>query len=460
MVITPDVTKVPARPAPTPKVTCTFKNYDDTVLSTQAVEVGSQVTYSGSTPAKPEKDNGDGTITKYTFTGWDKSLKNIQADTVFTAQFSEVLYYECKFVNYNGTVLYTTHVFGGGQASYSGATPKRDPDVSGTSVTEYTFKGWDKALTNIKAATTFTAQYTSAQFTGYRVEFQDEDGSTLHICYCKAGTTATYPNEMPWSYDATNVRLFIGWSGSVTNITTHTTVKAKYKTLTRHQNGEYPQTKVSDDATWEALTKLVEKDAQGYYTYKGEKYYRNGIGGNFFKVEPIKWKILSATEGDLFVISEKSLAYMYYDGSSNNYKNSSVRNWLINSFFNEAFYYDDSKVKLTAVDNSVASTGHESNPYVCETTYDHVFLLSRVEASKAAYGFTDNASRLGIPSDLVSDQARIHEDTTGVTAWWLRSPYYTVGYSGYCVYSQGAVQTHSVGTMRMGIRPALHLDVS
>ena len=72
---------------------CTFFNYDGTQLGLVYCLAGERAAYEGETPAKPDYDDGEGTITKYTFQGWDKSLKNIQVDTVFTAQFSESFAY-------------------------------------------------------------------------------------------------------------------------------------------------------------------------------------------------------------------------------------------------------------------------------------------------------------------------------------------------------------------------------
>lgn len=60
------------------KYTVTFLDYDGAVLSTQQVEEGSFAT-------APEASEREG----YTFTGWDKSLENILADTVITAVYTE-----------------------------------------------------------------------------------------------------------------------------------------------------------------------------------------------------------------------------------------------------------------------------------------------------------------------------------------------------------------------------------
>ncbi|MBQ7646717.1 MAG: InlB B-repeat-containing protein [Clostridia bacterium] len=57
--------------------TVTFKNWDGTVLKTQAVEYGGSATAPGN-PAR----------TGYTFTGWDKSFTNVKSDLTVTALFN------------------------------------------------------------------------------------------------------------------------------------------------------------------------------------------------------------------------------------------------------------------------------------------------------------------------------------------------------------------------------------
>ncbi len=66
--------------------------------------------------------------------------------------------YTVIFTDAAGNILATQQVNRGESASYTGATPTKAYD--GTN--HYTFKDWDKALTNIQADTTFIAQFTAA----------------------------------------------------------------------------------------------------------------------------------------------------------------------------------------------------------------------------------------------------------------------------------------------------------
>ena len=446
-------------------IECVFKNYDGAILSRQYCGVGDRINYEGENPTKPDDDDGEGTILKYEFTGWDKSLKNIQEDTVFTAQYSLTAYYECKFLNYDGRLLYETTVFGGGQAFYSGEAPERPQSADGTTVTEYSFTGWDKPLSNVSGPTTFTAQYSPRAFTGYKVTFLEEDGSELYSYYCEQGKNAVYPYDLPFSYGSENITMFAGWSGSIKNIQSETTVRATHKTISRKQNGEYPQTRVWDKNLIAALEGITATDAQGYITYKGEKYEK--ISASYFKVEPIRWKYLSSDGGDLFLTSEYILdAHIYnecysgVDGKgdyANNYKASEVRAWLNGDFLDKAFYYDDSLIKTTAVDNSLAGR----NSYACETTYDRVFLLSCAEAFNPEYGFATDSNRTCKATEYAAARGvRRYEEYIG--EWWTRTPHEDedrvaiVNYIGQPYYYYGTV----VNDSSLGIRPALHFDLS
>ncbi len=94
--------------------------------------------------------------------------------------------YTVTFRNSDGTVLQTQTVAEGGTAAYTGTTPTKNSD----NTYHYTFKGWDKALTNITANTVLTAQYTPVAHTvvtdkGYAPTCQKtglSDGTHCSVC--------------------------------------------------------------------------------------------------------------------------------------------------------------------------------------------------------------------------------------------------------------------------------------
>ena len=237
--------------------------------------------------------------------------------------------------------------------------------------------------------------------------------------------------------------------------------------------GEYPQTIKSADVT---VGDVADED--GYYLGSdGERYAKvvadpYGSGYTFsdgssvtdgatyyFKVEPIRWRILSEDGGSAFILADGILANKAYDASSNNYKNSDIRAWLNGEFLNAAFgEVAQSLIETTEVDNSAYSAGYSSNQYACENTFDKVFLLSYREATDSAYGFASSSTYDTARRMTVSDYAL---STGGASAsWWLRSPYYNlssraryVGSDGYASYISG------VHIGNYGVVPALNITL-
>ena len=241
--------------------------------------------------------------------------------------------------------------------------------------------------------------------------------------------------------------------------------------------GEYPQTIKADSVTIDLNT----QDSRGYYLgsdgyyyaavtanpyYDNEYKFTNNatvVSGTvyYFKVEPIRWRILEEKSGEAFLLCDFIIANMAYQPSyrydsstekyyttangapegtyQNNYKYSEVRRWLNADFYNTAFTAFEREIILTTnVDNSVESTGYASNPYVCENTDDKIFLLSQKEATNSVYGFasstTDTARRMQTSDYSRATGAYMSTDSSyyGNGIWWLRSP--NNDYSSYARY--------------------------
>ena len=447
-------------------IKCTFQDEDGTVLGIQYVGKNAKVVYEGDTPKKNEVNHGNGTITKYEFEGWDKSTKNLTEDTVFTAKYTETTYYECKFYDYDGSLLYTASTFSGGTIEYKGKTPTRPQEANGTTITDYAFDSWDKSLGNITGSTELKPNFYSWTFTGYKVTFVDSlNPEFSYSHYYEENTYAKYPYANYWSYDNKDVTLFMGWDKDISSVTQEMTVNATYKTILRSQNGEYPQDKVTNETLITALNGITETDSQGYYEYQGERYARKGRGDSwypyqYFKVSPIKWRFLSQHAGQSMFLSEYILDTHVWNTTThedgiyhNNYKHSDIRKWLNNDFIDTAFM-DDSLIATTTVDNSAKSTGQSSNIYVCENTNDKIFLLSYEEVTNTANGF---------PNDRY-DENRVAYYTEYVNGsvdrgyWWLRSPSEDKDYCADCVTYDGKLSGNH-DDVSDGIRPALHFSI-
>ena len=137
-------------------------------------------------------------------------------------------------------------------------------------------------------------------------------------------------------------------------------------------------------------------------------------------IQPIEWQVLSIENCKMLVISRYGLDVKRFDGSSNEWKNSEIRNWLNGDFYNKAF--TDQEKKSINLSN-LSDVG----------TSDNVFLLSKEEAEK--YFANDDSRRCKATDYAVKNGAWV-ASINGYSWWWLRSPNYD---SVYFVDNDGDV---------------------
>ena len=401
------------------------------ILTVDGVQVGHATVKSGEEYQLPT------TLQGYTFRGWQLDGVDVTDENgnslapwdkasgayTLTAD-ADLITYTVTYdldggVNAAGNpTSYTVLTLGGAD----GSVPLADP--SKVLVVDYTSNG-DGSIEITQNVYTFLGWYKDAEF-GQRV------------------TSLTF--------DLGDATLYAKWSDQPTTVQKET---KQYLRVNKNNEsdadggyilfGQYPQTIKSADVTVGDVA-----DGDGYYLGSDGARYAKVVAdprgsdytfsdgskvtsGNtyYFKVEPIRWRILSEGGESAFILADGILANKAYDGGSNNYKYSDIRAWLNGEFLNAAFgEMAQSLIETTEVDNSVSSTGYfpNDNDYACENTFDKVFLLSYREVNNIHYGFAssdDTARRM-----TVSDYAR----STGaymVTSsdyyfscgsWWLRSP--------------------------------------
>ena len=245
--------------------------------------------------------------------------------------------------------------------------------------------------------------------------------------------------------------------------------------------GEYPQTLKADSVT---ITET--QDTRGYYLGSDGCYYAKVVASPYsssytfstgatvssgttyyFKVELIRWRILSEDGETALILCDSIIANHRYDDSSNNYASSEIRQWLNATFYETAFSELQRELILTTtVDNSVYSTGYSSNPYACENTNDKIFLLSYREVTNSAYGFSSDYSSYDTACRMqTSDYSRAsgvwmitNSSYYGNGYWWLRSPYIDNSSIARIVRSDGYVDDdNSVYLSDDGVVPALRI---
>jgi len=266
--------------------------------------------------------------------------------------------------------------------------------------------------------------------------------------------------------------------------------------------GDYPQTKKADglEVSWETAE-------NGYYIGDDGCFYEKN--GDYFKVEPIEWRVLNTKQGDAnnyqtigkaFLFAEKCIeagkAFYGNKGSnrtingktvySNNWEYSNIRAFLnsmngsgynvsdysASGFYTKAFSSEArGRIYKTTVINDKNSNMNNSiaDEYVVNNTEDKIFLLSEQEIRNTDYGFK---------SDEGNDSARVKSNTDYAKKlfgndckYWLRSQKYGKGdgwdltnYKGdnslYVNTSGSSSQYTGVNENNQGIIPALWVSLN
>ena len=193
----------------------------------------------------------------------------------------------------------------------------------------------------------------------------------------------------------------------------------------------------------------------------------------WFEFEPITWRVLTKQDGKALIMSDLIIdGQNFYlnsydrtgDGTiyANNYKESDIRVWLNDNFYNTAFNeLCKEYVVQTEIDNSASTTSDPNNIYICPNTNDNVFLLSYADVNNEDYDKGDLAL---LPTAYANCQG-LSLNFYGYGKWWLRSPssgndsppaYYSV-----CMVNAmgGTTGTATVTSTDVGVVPALWLTL-
>ena len=264
--------------------------------------------------------------------------------------------------------------------------------------------------------------------------------------------------------------------------------------------GYWPQTVKAANVT--VYTKLSKEVGMfTYYLGDDDEWYVEQ-GGNYYKVEPIVWRVLTDnynSTGNALLLAEKILTggIPYYVNSNrrtigsqtvyaNNWQYSTIRAWLNGSyeandtqkttytdkgFLQTAFTANaQSLIAATTVDNSEGSTcgtgeQSQSNPYACGKTKDKIFLLSQQEATTLNSGFAaynkDDSTRIRVTTDYAKATGAFQNSTDGYGGWWwLRSPYCSQENSARVIISGGGgADSNVVHSTYGGVVPALSISL-
>ncbi|MEE3435146.1 MAG: DUF6273 domain-containing protein [Treponema sp.] len=255
-----------------------------------------------------------------------------------------------------------------------------------------------------------------------------------------------------------------------------------------------------NDGNWYA--KIQEKAYENNYTYSEGSHVEQSSANSYkyFKVEPIKWRVLTADyNGKKLLLADKILvSSQFYDVKSeryingktvyaNNYKESKIRAYLngINykknglqnnctDFEDKGFFYtafnlnEQNAIAETLIDNSARSTNLTGNPkafnlginnYTCEDTVDKIFLLSVSEVCDYWNSDEHDLVRVLATTDFAKANGVVQgtaKDCLG-GLWWLRSPDWKNGSNGHCIEEWGSIDYYPFVNLNYGVAPALCL---
>lgn len=201
--ITSDCERVAQYDKKLAQYTVSFVNYDGTALYSTVVDYDGTASYVGGTPTKPQDQQS-----VYTFSGWDVALDHIQSNVTAKAQYRpNDRIYTLTFKNWDGTILSTQTGTWDAKIAYSGETPKRPDDESGS----FTFDYWSPDFRGyVDGNKIYTATFAHKLFS-YDVTFRNWDGSLLASQKVEWGKSASYGGVPTKPSTADHTYSFAGW---------------------------------------------------------------------------------------------------------------------------------------------------------------------------------------------------------------------------------------------------------
>lgn len=248
----------------------TFKN-EGVTLFVDHVKAGDEAVYEGETPTKPSTN----TLT-YTFSNWDKELRNVQESFTTNAVFnSSERTYKITWSNFDGTILSTEYYHYNDIPSYKGDIPTREK----TDQHSFTFKGWSPSISSVKTDVNYVAQY-DYYLNSYSITWLNWDNSLLKTSSVYYGYTPVYNGETPTRPDVTGYHfVFKGWSPEIVPVKGNATYKAEFEKIVNsytitwlNWDGSLLRTSSCDHGTipsYNGSTPKKEGTVQWTYVFKG-----------------------------------------------------------------------------------------------------------------------------------------------------------------------------------------------
>ncbi len=249
---------------------------------------------------------------------------------------------------------------------------------------------------------------------------------------------------------------------------TEATTEAKQKATTAKK--KETTTEEKKESTTESTTETtVEKAVETYIfgNYWQEDTNGDGVADQSDDKQPIEWRLYKKyDDGTAIIYSDKIIDCAKFNDTDDptTWSESTVRNWLNNDFYYNAFSESEQKnIRSVLVKNESAGSSD---------TDDSVFLLSSVEANSSIYGLSEKTNRIALGTSYAKNNGLFISDK-GTGMWWLR----TGGLNGASNLSNWSTDNHSYAqvvlyggkistkgkkltTSDIGIRPAICVDLT
>ncbi len=284
--------------------------------------------------------------------------------------------------------------------------------------------------------------------------------------------------------------------------------------------GRYIQSEVTEKhRIWNEISKLKNTawNTNGDTTYKNVKYHRVFIKEttldsktnkyitknvpHYYQVEPIKWRVLSISGNDAFVMADRALdcqPYNVTEGSQSTlavtWKNSTLRSWLNGYGSTENAREKDysrqnfMKTAFSAAEQAIikpttvrGQTNPETGVSDGSVAVDKIFILSATELTTKAYGFDTvfDGSAGNTLSDEKATPSRLCANTDYATLlgaanggnlsvnkrfdtgwYWVRMPGKDGTMSSFISAMGNGTYDGTINSLTVfGVRPAMHINL-
>lgn len=287
-------------------------------------------------------------------------------------------------------------------------------------------------------------------------------------------------------FDETNSRCIVSWKSSDDSIADADSgyivgKKAGKATLTgtvKLKDGTYKELKFSVTVT---KKKYEKGDVVALGSYAQDNIAENGQ-------ETLFWTVLDTSGGNALLLSNKLLDARPFDDDGNRvtWKNSSLRTWLNETFYNNAFSSDEQKhIMATSINNDKYVDNNDGIPNMSsgKSTKDKVFIPSVTDMVNSNYGFFErmdyysesnydghhydyeDIQRRCTYTKQVSERSTFYYDTYSnnkttdgeyAYPWWLRTTDESENKPLY-VNSSGSIYREWSSSITYGIRPSIYI---